>query len=347
MTLGLIARADDTGLGIQTWEFARHMHPDRVMVIDISHLKRNTLHPDRFPGATIVHGFPDATDIEYFLDGLDVAFTAESTYGPLLLPTAERAGVRTVVQYNYEFLDERPEHGTAATVLAAPSSWHYDDVEHPGKIMLPVPIATSRFPKRETTDRARRFLHVIGRPAIHDRNGTADLVQALRFVRADIEVVFACQDRRYISDFTAEVNFPPNIKLTCLSEQANYWDLYRDIDALIMPRKFGGLCLPVQEALGAGIPVIMPDIAPNNTWLPKDWLVPATRTGEFKARRMIDLHMVDHIALAARIDLLAGDSDFYCGAVESAHQLADALSWDAMRPQYEQALAGRPARSAA
>ena len=82
--LGLIARADGSGLANQTFEFYRHMHPDRVLVIDVGHLYNDTDHSNkrtdlsRFPGALVSNGWiPNTSTIEQFCDGLDVIFTCE------------------------------------------------------------------------------------------------------------------------------------------------------------------------------------------------------------------------------------------------------------------------------
>jgi glycosyltransferase involved in cell wall biosynthesis len=117
----------------------------------------------------------------------------------------------------------------------------------------------------------------------------------------------------------------------------NYWDNY-DQDVLIMPRRFGGLCLPVNEALGAGMPVIMPSISPNNLWLPSDWLVPATKTGSFMARTRIDIHETDPRELAAKIDQFATDTAFFNAAQKQARDMAEGLSWTALKPMYNKVL---------
>jgi len=82
----------------------------------------------------------------------------------------------------------------------------------------------------------------------------------------------------------------------------NSCDLYKDFDALILPRKYGGLCLPVNEALMSGLPVIMTDISPNNKLLPKEWLVKSRKTGEFMTRTMIDIYSSDIKELGEKID---------------------------------------------
>ena len=100
MRLGLIARADNTGLGHQTWELYRHLNPHKTLVVDISHLKGNQLFPERYPDAKVVKGFPTVDDFAEFLDDLDVVFTCEIPYGYVLFELAEDMGVKTNLQCN-------------------------------------------------------------------------------------------------------------------------------------------------------------------------------------------------------------------------------------------------------
>src|SRR6185369_2430861 len=108
MKLGLIARADNSGLGMQTWEFFRHMKPDRTMVVDISKFNQNRQYPERYANddnVVTVKGFPDDWIVDVFLKDLDVVFIAEAAYNPYLYIRAKELGVKTAVQYNYEFMD--------------------------------------------------------------------------------------------------------------------------------------------------------------------------------------------------------------------------------------------------
>lgn len=332
--LGLIARADARGLGIQTKAFHDAMRPAKTMVIDCPSQKPLPIRRDWYPDATWIHGLPTVKDFAAWLPGLDVVYTAETGYGHALWDEAERLGVRTVLHANYEFLNrnDRP------SVWAAPSTWHLDDFPA-GTVHLPVPItpAPTDFPQAGT---ARHFLHVVGRPAIHDRNGSADLLQSLQHVRSDITITITCQERGYL-DGLNRGHIPGNVTLKVRTgDAATTTDLYRGQHVLVMPRRFGGLCLPAQEATAAGMPVIMPNISPNDAWLPAEWLVPATKTGSFRARQHIELHTVDHHALAARIDQFATDPNLYTEASAKAQEIAAALSWDALTPRYMEVLAG-------
>jgi hypothetical protein len=88
MRIGLIARADKTGLGIQTYEFYRHMKPDKVLVVDLSSLLWSislicrctqvgqVWHDKRYPGTEIFHD----PVVDEFLKDLDVVFTCETPY---------------------------------------------------------------------------------------------------------------------------------------------------------------------------------------------------------------------------------------------------------------------------
>ena len=334
MRLGLIARADNRGLGQQTWAVQRNLHPAKTMVVDCDSAQPLDLHLERFPNAYIVRGLPSAYEYQHFVEGLDAVYTAETGYGDLWTH-ANKAGVKTVLHANYEFLDPRDQ----PTVWAAPSPWHLDRFPA-GAQHLPVPIELDRFPVTEKPLTASRFLHVVGRPAIHDRNGTLDLLQALQHVTATITITVTCQVPGYVGSLIHDHNIhtPNNVTLILDSVDRDfYWTAYQHQDALILPRRFGGLCLPANEAIGAGIPVIMPDIDPNNTWLPAEWLTESMLAGDFRAKQHIFWYRTDPRVLAAKIDQLALDNDFYVRACAKAHVIRQQLSWETLTPRYVEA----------
>ncbi|WP_280473283.1 hypothetical protein [Nocardia asiatica] len=330
MRIGLIARAENTGLSTQTWEFAQHMHPAKTLLVDMSAGHGRPFRPELYPDAVITRGAPSRRQIEAFLRDIDVVFSAETVYNPQLYALARQNGVKVVLQPNYEFLDR----SATPDLWAVPTMWHWDDIPGP-KRLLPVPIATDRFSDHPRSGRAARFLHIAGRPAIHDRNGTNDLLTALAFVESRVSVTIRCQDPGYIRN---QRGLPPNVELILdCRDVPDYWDNYTG-DVLVMPRRFGGLCLPAQEALAAGMPVIMPAVSPNE-WLPADWLVPATREARFQARTLIDLYTVDHRALAAKIDQFATDPQFYAESETAARDMAKRMSWEALKPEYDRMFA--------
>lgn len=334
--LGLIARADNRGLGQQTWAVHRNLQPAKTLVVDCFSAQPLPLHLDRFPDATIIRGLPNRDQMRQFLDGLTAVYTAETGYGYDIWDVGRELGVTTVLHVNYEFWD----HIDTPTVLAAPSLWNFDRYPH-GTIHLPVPIETDRLTPSEHPATAKRFLHVVGRPAVHDRNGTLDVLLALQFVTEPIEVTITCQLSGHVGGLINDysIRIPDNVILNINSGDIdNYWDLYGNVDAALLPRRFGGLCLPANEAIGAGIPVIMPNIDPNNTWLPADWLTPASYAGEFRAKQHITYYRTDPHHLAAKIHQLATDTNFYQQALAQAVTLRDELSWQHWAPRYREVL---------
>lgn len=304
--LGIIARCDNSGLGNQTRNLVRMLNPDKVMVINFKKYSGMKQYPERYAeyNTMTVNGFASDEQVKEFLKGLDSVITCEIFYNDKFIKLAKEAGVKTYNQYNYEFFDNfQNPNLLRPTELLSPSSWHYIDMIEKGYdiVYLPPPTFENDFTEVRNINIKRngkpRFLHVVGRQAVHNRNGTDTIHKAMQFSTGDFDLVIKSQnpiaeikDDRVIYDYS---NPESNV------------DLYKDFDLMIMPRKYGGLCLPMNEALMAGLPVIMTDVAPNNDVLPKEWLIPAKKVGEFMTRTMIDIHEADEILLADRLDFLS------------------------------------------
>ena len=83
---------------------------------------------------------------------------------------------------------------------------------------------------------------------MNDRNGTDIVVQAIKLLREPCTITLRTQDPSL-----PPIKAPTHVQVrVSTGGLANYWDLYADADALVMPRRYGGLCLPVQEAMASG-----------------------------------------------------------------------------------------------
>lgn len=312
------------------------------MIVDCPSMKPLPFHPEQFTGdgVSVVHGMPTPTDFARWLPGLDVVLTAECPYHFSLYTIAAQMGIKTVLAVNPEFCDYfRHPNWPQPSLYAAPSTWMYDLLPEP-KCLLQVPVATEHFTP-QTADKATRYLHVVGRPAIHDRAGTADLLLALESVRSDITVTITCQEPGYVQSLidANDIHLPDNITLRIADgDRENYWQLYENQHVLISPRRFGGLSLPMQEACAAGMPVLAPAVSPTIDWLPGDWLIPASHAGSFVAHTSVDLYTVDHLALATKIDQIATDHAYYRDASTQALGIAKQLSWEQLTPLYQTVL---------
>jgi glycosyltransferase involved in cell wall biosynthesis len=79
-------------------------------------------------------------------------------------------------------------------------------------------------------------------------------------------------------------------------------NLYKGFDLMVLPRRYAGLCLPMNEALISGIPVFMTNISPNNTILPKEWLCNSKKTSTLKTRMLLDVYSADPKHLGKMVD---------------------------------------------
>jgi len=188
-------------------------------------------------------------------------------------------------------------------ILLSPSIWNIDIVEKKFgskcKVYhLPPPTDTSLFNvarENNISKTHKRILHIAGKKAAKDRNGTNTVVEMLKHSSADYELVIATQTPLdfITKDSRLKIN-KDNVR--------NREDLYNGYDAMVLPRRYAGLCLPMNEALISGLPVFMTDISPNNQILPNDWLIHSNKIGEFKTKSMVDIYEADAIKLGNTID---------------------------------------------
>lgn len=318
MKIGVIVRTDNTGLGTQSRALAKMLSP-------VTELKLSN--------GEDIPGFPE---YEKFLRVIDVMITAETPYTYEAWNWAKMAGVKTFCQPNWEFFDGLVQPNMPhPDQYWMPSYWHLEDMQKlfPNTIYLPPPTIDDDFTEVRAKNLARkgkpRFVHVVGNPAVYDRNGWGLVMDALSHTNSDFElVVYAQKEITGIAD--------PRVRYH-IFDQPDYTTLYEGFDALILPRRYGGLCLPMNEGLIAGLPVIMTDTSPNNRVLPKEWLVPAYVSDHFEGRAPIDVHSVLPQDLAAKIDWLC-QTDLAKEKAKAYKLGYDNYSDKVLKPKYEEIL---------
>lgn len=331
--LGLIARADNGGLGAQTHDLYVHLKPDKTLVVDISHLTGYPNDFSRYPDGVVAQGFEIQNSvIDSFLEGLDVIFTVECPYNHYLYAKARQMGVKTVEQYNFEWSAFHQHDLPKPDLLLAPSTWRMKEMGKYAPVKyLHVPVDRQMFPFK-AKHKAKKFLHIAGHRTFGDRNGTAILLEALPYIQSQVEIVIRTQDdlpRPYTDH-----------RLTIIKEDVkDRKDLYNDEDVLILPRKYGGLSLQLNEALSLGMPAIMLNIAPQNEFLPKSWLVPAYLKETTMIKLPVDVYECTPEDLAKKIDEMAGWESL-AGSSTAADIIIKERDWAVMRPRYKKMLRG-------
>jgi glycosyltransferase involved in cell wall biosynthesis len=307
MRLGIIARCDNTGLGNQTKELVDMLNPDKILLIDSSFFNNNKQHPewyDKYNVIKTLRGMPRTKEVLSFLENIDVVISCETFYHIDLISLARQKGIKTILQYNYELFGNmsNPEW-LLPDVLLAPSPWNIEIVKErfgsKTKIVhLPPPTNTSLFDsvrKNNLSKTHNRILHVTGKKAAKDRNGTDTVIEMLKYSKADYELVITTQN-------PLEFNVKDKRLNIVKSNVQDRSDLYNGFDAMVLPRRYAGLCLPMNEALISGIPVFMTNISPNNEILPQEWLVDSTKISKFNTKTMVNIYEAYPDKLAKLID---------------------------------------------
>lgn len=356
MRVGMIARAEDRGLGNLTWEWHRAMQPERTLIVIPEGVQKAGLksHVERYgfgdPATVGEHNVAWARfdgqlhepAVREWLDGLDVVYSAETFYDWRMCDWAREQNVATVCHAMPEFfhadIADRP------TQWWAPTRWRLNTLPEGARVM-PVPVPVDRWPRAwsQMGEREVRWLHIAGAQTIQDRNGTKAFMRALQLVRGKHEVTIATQEP--LSWAYAPVATSVRVNVISTNEP-DYWKLYAHGNALIMPRRYAGLCMPVLEAMGAGLAVIMSDMAPQN----EEWPVATVATTEgFPVRLMggkIPTGDVAPNALAQRMDQWVQDPERMVEARSRSRDWAENHSWQALKPtviaELERAVAQLP-----
>lgn len=181
------------------------------------------------------------------------------------------------------------------------------------------PIDRSEIPFR--LRRTNKVIHIAGKQAAEDRNGTWDFMREYptgTVLTQSHDLAYNIR-RRYREARVIEG----------IDDNAS---MYSYGDILVLPRRYGGNCLVLNEALASGMPVIMPDIVPNNHLLPKEWLVPATVTSTFSPRTQVDVYSCLPGELRNKIDWMREQDIEQLS--QQASDIADTISWETLKPEF-------------
>ena len=179
MKLGMIVRADNTGLGNQTYELTQMLNPYKIMIIDFTSYNGNRQNFEWYAERdyTICKGFPTDEEMNNFLEDIDVLLSCETFYNDDTPTLARAKGVKTYLQYNYElFGNLKPERRSLADVLISPSPWMIEKVHKrfSNKAMvsyLPPPTRPELFERALEINMSKdhkRILHIAGKAAAND-----------------------------------------------------------------------------------------------------------------------------------------------------------------------------------
>jgi glycosyltransferase involved in cell wall biosynthesis len=307
MRLGIIARSDNTGLGNQTMELVKMLNPDKILLINSQFFNNNQQHPEWYKDYDVIEtkkGMPRTNEVLAFLENIDVVISCETFYHLELVDLAKQKGIKTILQYNYELFGHltHPEW-TLPDVLLAPSIWNLDVIVQKfgskTQVMhLPPPTDHTLFNQAKEINLSkdhRRILHIAGKKAAKDRNGTESILKMIKYSKEDYELVIKSQTPLNLICKDSRVKIE-------IGNPDNRQDMYSGFDAMVLPRRYAGLCLPMNEALMSALPVFMTNISPNNAILPGKWLAESAQIDSFRTKSMVNVFDAKSGSLAKIID---------------------------------------------
>ena len=272
MLKGAVIYAVESGLGRQAKQFFDHGIFSEILIQSHSHFTNHyEWYPDRVK--TFDELLNKCKEIWFF----------ETPFEWKYIIRAREKGVKTVLFAMYECthnpLPYFPDVILGGSVM---------EKEVFGAKVLTVPVEM----KWIKHSRTRVFIHNAGHLGLGGRNGTRELIDALKWVKSPIKMIIRSQVSITCNDPRVEVrvgDFP-------------YETLFNEGDVFVYPDKFGGSCLPLQEAYASGMLVMASDRYPTNTWLPKEPLIPIKGYRKEKIFKEFNSAIVDPKDIAKTID---------------------------------------------
>lgn len=318
MRWGLVARPElGRGLGELSRQIARWCEPDAVLCID--GCASGAGHPrdyDFGPAETyrLPVGSLSAENWSYFYDGLDAVLHLETPYQEDAFPVARDAGCRSSLWV-------MPEHAPWLINPAVPrpdafwlpTTWRAS--LWPGALLQRVPCPP--VPWRHRSE-ARRILHIAGQHTRQDRNGTKTFARTVPLLRG-VEVVITTQSPDMLPrcEGADVLPHPPDL---------GPWLEWADV--VVLPRRYGGLCLPALEAIAAGAVVLMPDVSPQNSDWPVVTYTPSALGQLEVVGGSLETNDVEPAALADAIMGLVDNPAVVAEASAAAVRFASVQSWE-------------------
>ena len=298
-TIGLIARADNSGLGTCSWELANHIVFDQIQLVK----RKFDWFPERF--YNVVDRL--TTDIVVAVE-TPYDWNIFKNHKGVLIPMYE------CTPYPFPVMPD---------LVIAPSLL---DAKFYGSKFLPFPINRKVLPFKERKE-ANVFVHNTGHGGLGSRNGTKDLLDAMQYVKSDIKLIVNTQIPFTTND--------PRVVVK-IHDAKYYWENWDEGDVFIFPEKFNGLSLPIQEAMSIGMPIMSTDRYPFNAYLPKELLIPVKSYEKKKISITFKSAVLDPKDIASKIDEWAGkDISKYSQQMDA---LAQGMSWDSLANAWESAI---------
>jgi len=313
---GTICYATESGLGILARQFIQNGLIDKILVWPHSSYKTQNW-----------YGISNhqVKNVEELLTLCDRLIFFETPFDWQIIPQARERGIKTILMAMYECTQyPLPYYPDVLIGGSAMETAHYAQI----KCALPcqhinVPVGMPW----KLRHRAKVFVHNAGHLGLGGRNGTKELLLAMKYVKSPLKLIVRSQ----VPLKGLEGMNDPRVEIR-IGDFA-YNTLFEEGDVFILPEKFGGSFLPMQEAFASGMPVMATDRFPTNSWLPKELLIKPMGYRKDRIGAWFDCAVLDPQKIAAKLD------EWYDKSIESfsfaGRTWALENSWEKLTPLYE------------
>lgn len=305
---GIVCYATEQGLGRQAKSFFDNGLVSEVFVYPhSSYVNHYEWYPKR------------SKTYDELLSKVNEVWFIETPFDWNFILKAREKGIKTVFFIMYECTRKPMPYIPDVLVGGSIMEREYfgDDVK---VINVPVPKEL----KWKLREKARVFVHNAGHGGLAGRNGTKELIEAIKYIKSPIKLIIRSQ-------FPLKEYKDPRVEYRI--GDFPYETLFAEGDVFVYPDKFGGSCLPLQEAHASGMAVMASDRHPSNTWLPKEILIPIEGYKKDRAYSEIDSAIVSPEKIANMID------NWYDKDITHLSMLGkkwgEENSWDVLKKEYE------------
>jgi hypothetical protein len=332
--VGSVVVATNQGLGYLMLDFFKNKVIDKVLLQESPWFKSNPewygkdqvdlTSQENFPYTSTLTS-KEKKRVVGFLKSIDLLLFFETPFNYEIIRIANEMNVKCILIPMYECT----LYPIEVDAYLAPSllDLQYYNRLYPNKLnkFIRIPIPNEIKWKRRT--RALTFVHNSGNGGVLGRNGTEELIEAMKYVTSPIELIIRSQSKDYIN-----YNNDPRIKIT--KKHVPFAELWDEGDVFIFPEKFNGLSLPIQEAYASGLLIMSGNRFPFNAWLPPEALIPVQSYDTISIVNIpIQRAIYNPRDIAATIDQWYNKDieDYSIGGREWGKQ----SSWDALRNEYQ------------
>ena len=278
---GAIVLTTNQGLGYLAKDFYNNGVIDKVLIRQ--HSSREN-HPEWYGD----NGKPlDVRNYDWFFEGLDSILMFEEVWDWKIVLEARNRRVKSFLMVMYECTRNPLPYSPDA--ILCPSLLDLDYYKDRNGISVTVPVNEPWTLRKK----AKVFVHNAGNGGLGGRNGTKELIEAMKYVKSPIKLIIRTQEHDFkCDDPRVEIRYGTVSRET----------LYSEGDVFIFPEKFNGLSLPIQEAYASGMPIMCGDRHPMNIWLPTDIMIPVKGYKKERISVEFDSAIIDPIDIAETID---------------------------------------------